>query len=396
MKEREVTTTETESGTRFTLWGAPLSVYSAKVRSYLIKKRIPYRELFPSHPDFQSRILPSLGFFVIPVLETPGGEIVQDTSDIIDYLEARFPEPSFVPQTPVQQTVATLLCAFGSEGLNQPSMHYRWSFLDEHGDYIVTEFGRAASQSRDLAQRKAAAEPSIALMKEHLPRLGIKAETIPAIESAYLALLDALDVLFLYHPYLLGGRPSMADFGFMAGLYAHLSRDPVPSALMKSRAPHVFRWTERMNIANLDDGEFPEAADAYLPNDELPEALEPILRLVFSDWGAELSASMAHYNAWIADQPHLPEGHLVSSTGERAVHPGLGPIQYAFRGVTMTKECWPQMLWHFHKALQAANSLRGDARDQWQALLARTGGEKVMSLKPARTMSRKNNVLVLD
>ena len=56
---------------RYTLWGGPLSVYTAKVRSYLIKKRIPYRELFPSHPDFNSRIIPALGFFVIPVLETP-------------------------------------------------------------------------------------------------------------------------------------------------------------------------------------------------------------------------------------------------------------------------------------------------------------------------------------
>ena len=33
------------------------------------------------------------------------------------------------------------------------------------------------------------------------------------------------------YPYLLGGRPSIADFGFMAPLFAHLGRDPVPAAL---------------------------------------------------------------------------------------------------------------------------------------------------------------------
>ena len=215
---------------RYTLWGGPLSVYTAKVRSYLIKKRIPYRELFPSHPDFNSRIIPALGFFVIPVLETPEGTIVQDSSEIIEHLEARFPDPCFVPSTPLQRAVATLLCAFGSEGLNQPSMHYRWSFLDEHGDYIRTEFGRAASPSRDREERAATAEPSAALMLTHMPHLGICPETIPTIEAAYLDLLDALDEHFLHHPYLLGGRPSMADFGLMAGLYAHLSRDPVPDA----------------------------------------------------------------------------------------------------------------------------------------------------------------------
>ena len=367
MGETRVTITETESGTRFTLWGAPLSVYSAKGRSYLIKKRIPYRELFPSHPDFGSRILPSLGFFVIPVLETPGGEIVQDTSDIIDYLEARFPEPSFVPQTPVQQTVATLLCAFGSEGFNQPSMHYRWSFLHEHGDYIVTEFGRATSPSRGPGATQGHSG-AVHRSHEESAQAGHQGRTIPAIETASV-MLRSLDALFLHHPYLLGGRPSMADFGFMTGLYAHLSRDPVPSALMKSRAPNVFRWTERMNIANLDDGRFPEAGNAYLPNDQLPEALEPILRLVFSDSGAGLSLNGSLQYLGFRPTP-LPASHLVSSTGERAVHPGLGTIHYAFRGVTIAKNvgrrCSGISTRHFRLRTASGVTHGTDGRPCWQ------------------------------
>lgn len=381
--------------TPYTLWGGPLSVYTARVRSYLIKKRIPYRELFPSHPDFGSRIVPALGFFVIPVLETPDGTIVQDTSDIIDYLESRFPEPCFVPSTPVQRTVATLLCAFGSEGLNQPSMHYRWSFLEEHGDYIRAEFGRAASPSRDRQERVATAEPTIELMTAHMPRMGITEETIPAIEQAYLELLAALDEHFLHHPYLLGGRPSMADFGLMAGLYAHLSRDPVPSAIMKLRAPNVYRWTERMNQANVDDGEFPEAGDIYPEDDVLPETLEPVLSLVFRDWGTELVANMACYNSWIADNPGLPAGHLASASDERQVHPSVGALSFEWRGTTMKRECWPQILWHFDKATTCARELRGDALGRWQALLERTGGEEVMALELARPLRRADNVLVL-
>ncbi len=380
---------------RYTLWGGALSVYTAKARSYLIKKRIPYRELYPSHPDFGSRIVLALGFFVIPVLETPDGTIVQDTSDIIEYLEARHPDPCFVPSTPVQRTVAMLLNAFGSEGLNQPSMHYRWSFLAEHGDYIRTEFGRAASPSRDRQERIATAEPTIELMTAHLPRMGIHAETIPAIEAAYQDLLDVLDEHFLYHPYLLGGRPSMADFGLMAGLYAHLSRDPVPAALMKSRAPNVYRWTERMNLANVDDGEFPEAGDVYPADDALPDSLEPLLSLIFRDWGAELTASAAHYNEWVAATPDLPSGHLASASGEREVHPSVGPMSYRLRGVTVNRECWPQMLWHFDRAAACARELRGDALERWKALLERTGGERVMALELARPLLRADNVLVL-
>ena len=385
----------TSADPRYTLWGGPLSVYTAKARSYLIKKRIPYRELFPSHPDFGSRIVPALGFFVIPVLETPDGTIVQDTSEMIDYLEARFPEPCFVPSTPVQRATAALLCAFGSEGLNQPSMHYRWSFLDQQGDYVRLEFGRAASLSRDRAERVATAEPAIELMTSNLVKLGICSETIPAIEAAYLDLLDALDEHFLVHPYLLGGRPSMGDFGFMVGLYAHLSRDPMSSTLMKSRAPNVYRWTERMNLANVDDGEFPDAGDAYLAEDAVPETLEAVLALVFRDWGLELVAATAHYNAWIAANPELPAGALVSESGERALHPSLGEISYRWRGVTMKRSCAPQTLWHFDRAAALARALESDARRRWDALLARTGGDQVMDLSLARPMARRDNVLVL-
>lgn len=385
----------TNSEERYTLWGGQLSVYTAKVRSYMIKKGIPYRELYPSHPDFGSRIMPAIGLFVIPVLEAPDGEIVQDTSDIIDYLEARFPDPCLEPSTPVQRTVASLINAYGSESLLLPSMHYRWSFLEQHGDYIRTEFGRAISSSKDLKERMATAESSMELMTSHLPSLGIYEETIPAIEAAYLELLDVLNEHFLHHPYLLGGRPSMADFGMMAGLYAHLSRDPVPCALMKSRAPNVFRWTERMNVANIDDGEFPDAGDAYLPDDELPETLEPLLSLIFKDWGTELTVFAAHYAAWVAAHPDLPAGHLVSESGERAVHPGLGPVSFEWRGVTMKRACAPQALWHFDRAAACAREMPGDALERWQALLQRTGGEQVMALELARPMRRDNNVLVL-
>ena len=235
----------------------------------------------------------------------------------------------------------------------------------------------------------------MSLMQDHLPGMGIYPETIPAIEAAYLDLLDALDEHFLHHPYLLGGRPSMADFGLITGLYAHLSRDPFPCDLMKHRAPNVYRWTERMNLANVDDGEFPEAGDAYLEGDALPETLEPVLALIFRDWAPELTAATAHYNAWVAANPEHSVGQLVSVSGERAVHPSLGDISYQLRDVTVTRTCAPQTLWHFHRAATAARSLEGEALQRWQALLARTGGEALMRLELSRPMQRADNVLVL-
>ena len=46
------------AGDRFILWGANWSLYTAKVRPYLIKKGIEYVELNPSHPHFIENVCP--------------------------------------------------------------------------------------------------------------------------------------------------------------------------------------------------------------------------------------------------------------------------------------------------------------------------------------------------
>ena len=48
------------------------------------------------------------------------------------------------------------------------------------------------------------------------------------------------------HEYLLGDRPCLADFAMMGPLYAHLYRDPVPGKLVRTRAPLVGMWIEKV------------------------------------------------------------------------------------------------------------------------------------------------------
>jgi len=379
----------------YVLWGAPLSLYTGKARSYLIKKGVPYRECFPHDPVFQTRILPQIGFFVVPVLETPDGTIIQDTSDLIEHLEARIPEPALFPSTPVQRAVAMLIDAFGSEALLRPAMHYRWSYVAEQESFLRAEFGRAGSASRDRRDRDAAAAPFMQAMQAHLPGLGVTPEAIPAIERSYEALLDILDAHFLQHPYILGGRPSIADFGLMAPLFAHLARDPHPATLMKARAPNVFRWTERMNLPGFFDGEFAAVEPGYPSGDAIPETLEPLLAFIFSDWGPELRAIADRYNGWLAQNPSLEPGAIVSATGERALHPNVGAIRFDLRGTPVTCAGWLHALWHFSKAADFARTLTGNARTQLDALVRRTGGERVMGMTLGRPLRREAFVLVV-
>lgn len=126
----------------YTLWGVACSLYTGPVRSYLIKKELGYRECNPSAPEFAARIVPTVKSVVVPVLETPEGEILQDSVEIIQRLETRVAEPALNPPTPVQRVVARLLEAFGAEYMLRLAMHYRWSYRAEQEDFLCAEFGR--------------------------------------------------------------------------------------------------------------------------------------------------------------------------------------------------------------------------------------------------------------
>ena len=388
-------TTDHAPSASYTLWGSPHSLYTGKIRSYLIKKGVPYRELTPIDPRFRAVVVPTVRHMVLPVLETAEGRMLQDTTEMIEFVEARHAEPAMIPPTPVQRVLAWLIGAFGSEGLLPVAMHYRWSYRAEQEEFLRTEFGRPLYGGPDRAARRAAGAQLMGYFNSFLPNLGIHPETIPAVEAAYGELLEALDAHFQQHPYVLGGRPSIADFGLMAPLYAHLARGPVPATLMKNVAPNVYRWTERMNLAAIADGEFPATPEEFPAHDAVPESLEPVLRLVFQDWGPELAANAAFYNDWIARNPGLPAGHMVSAGGERKVHPSLGAIEYEWRGCRVRRASAPQTLWHFERAASLARRLEGDARERFEALLGRTGGGEAFATRLARPMKREDYVLVL-
>lgn len=376
-----------------TLWGSPHSFYAGKVRSYLIKKSLPFREQTLADPRFKDHVVPTVRHMVVPVVELPDGSLLQDSTDIIETLEARHPANPMLPTTPVQRCVALLLDAFGTEGLLAPGMHYRWSYRVEQESFLQAEFGRALHYGTSRDERNAAGRAIMDYFSNFLPGLGVTPETIPAIEASYEALLEVLDAHFQCYPYLLGCRPTVADFGFMAPLYAHLSRDPVPSNLMKMKAPNVYRWTERMNLANGNDGEFPECTGEWLGDDAIPATLEPVLAYIFADWGPQWLADAALFNDWSAGHA---TGALVEVRNERKVHQTLGMVTAPMHGTAMTRASSPNGLFLLDKALRAQAALAGDASAQWQALLARTGGESVMALSLPRHMKRQDYSLVLQ
>ena len=297
-----------------TLYGVKISMFTGKTRSYLIKQGIPFNEVAPVSEHFQSVVMPKIGRRIIPVIEFEDGQILQDTSDMIDYFEAKDtqPIPAF-PDDPLEQILARILELFGDEGLIRPAMHYRWNFNETTGTFITHGFG--GWQGPDAPdEAKALIKTTMSKFSGYLPPLGITPDTIPEIERAYGEILDVLEAHFSRTPYLMGAKPTLGDYAMMCSLYAHLGRDPVPAGIMKNRSPSVFRWTERMNAPHDDISDMPY----YSPSDDLPDTLIPLFKYIAHYFLPELGMNVATLNNMDAGE-----------TGSRAsIHPQMSVLGF--------------------------------------------------------------------
>ena len=368
-----------------TLYAAPMSLWSGKARAYLRKHKIPFTEIMPGHPSYKEKIFPKTKRGIVPVVELSDGAVIQDTVDIIDHFEhsnqAQF---SVYPDQPKQRLVALMLDMFGSEGLLKVAMHYRWNFLRENQAFIRLEFGDHIVPGATPDVIQSMAHKVMAPMQAYLPLLGLNEKTIPAVEEQYLELLVLLNAHFEQYPYLLGGLPSVADYGLFAPLYAHLSRDPYPGMIMKSKAQRVYRWIERMNAPDADMPEYGDYPQQYFIDDEIPETLQVILRLVAKDFLPELKQAVTEINQWLADNPDV-EGQCVT---EKPRIKALKQMDYPFRGVTVTGMVIPYQLYMLQRITDFFATCSGDDKTLVESFFSSQGLQELLTLQASRRVER--------
>src|SRR5690554_6746601 len=110
----------------YRLYGVPHSLYTGIARCFLRTQGIEYTELPPGHPDFSGRIQPAIRRSIIPVLETPDGQIIQDNLDIIDFFEQQGVRYSAYPETSLQRVLAVIIQFYGTQTMLRHAMHFRW------------------------------------------------------------------------------------------------------------------------------------------------------------------------------------------------------------------------------------------------------------------------------
>jgi len=361
----------------YILYALPHSLYSGKARSYLRYKSIPYREVVSTFRVFYKTIIPRTGVKFIPVLHSPDDVVVQDTTDIIDFLEARFPANSVYPQTPRQKLVSLLIELYGDEWLLIPAMHYRWSFWHDkaHINDVLEHFGMLLSPRAPRLLRRHAGKRFCQPFSSSLPLLGVHPHNVAALESWYEGFIRDMSVHFARYPYLLGGRASIGDFGLMGPLYAHLGRDFHPKALMQKQAPHLYEWVQRMNRAP-QPGEF-------LPGDEVPETLLPVLRHLFAEHFPLLLDTVRRLETWLEEHPerkHIPRV--------------IGDHEFVMGGVKAQRKIFPYSQWMLQRPLDYYQSLQGADKADVDALLREVGGFEAMQTQIRRRVRRDNNRLV--
>ena len=336
-----------------------LSYFSGKTRAYLRYKDIDFVERPIDLLTLMWRIPRHVGARVMPVVVTPHGEWLQDTTHICETLETRFPRAPVLPATPVQRIAALLLEAWADEWWVPVAMHYRWVYPENYA-LFEHDAGNALLPGLPAVLRRRMAAHVAGLLRGYLPRVGVVPDQYAALERWTTTMLDYLEHHFTAQPFLFGTRPSVADFALLGPMYAHLSRDPWPARELIAPRPRLRAWVERMNAPQPQSGDF-------LDGDVVPATLRPLLDSVFDEFYPML-AGIRDVVAETLSTAHRPVSRLPRS---------LGPITFPMGAGRYRRDAMPYTLWMMQRVQDHYTSLSTADRAQVDRALCGEGGSRV-------------------
>ena len=252
--------------------GSPGSPYTRKMLALLRYRRIPYRYLQADTdealPEPKVRLIP-IFYFV-----NDAGELTAevDSTPIIRRLEDEYPGRSVIPDNPVLAFINYLLEDYGDEWLTKAMFHYRWYYADdiEMAGSILPHYADVTAPDDQLANMKHI------FSERQISRLyvvGSNDTTAGVIEDSYQRCLKLLNAHLKDQPFLLGQRPTSADFAWFGQLTQLVQFDPTPAKIAAETFPRIHAWVSKMEDQS---GLEPQSSD-YLAADSLPSTLTNIL-----------------------------------------------------------------------------------------------------------------------
>lgn len=371
----------------YTLYGMTGSLYTAKVRAYLNYHQIDYVEVGASDPRFTEQVVPKVGRWIVPILQTPSGEYLQDGTCILDYLQANEPaKNSIYTDQPVLGAVAHVLEMFGGEGLLRPAMHYRWNFDETNLNFLKATFRDVAGFTLDAAKAESAFLFASGRMRKATISFGVTPRSQALVEQSFMQLLDILERHLACSPYLLGGKPTIADYGFMGPFYAHLARDPYPLHLINTKAPHVIKWVERMNSpVDYYDPIKSLASSELFADDQLPATLIELLSFVSDEFVGEMASHNDFAETWLATHNPVTNTNGLKAEASRV----LGQVSSEWRGISITTGVLMYRFYVQQRITDFVDALNEQDKQVVMSSLADTGLAPLLTRKLSRRVKRQ-------
>jgi glutathione S-transferase len=360
----------------YTLYGWHLSYFTGKALCYLRYKQVDHVIKAVNLFTLTRTIKKKTGAAVMPVLKTPSGEWIQDTSEIIDYIESLHHMNPVTPNTPVQEFASMLLEAWGDEWWVPIAMHTRWNY-PENFALFEQDAGKALLPwAPRFLQNKAAQRPA-KMLRGMLPFVGIVPEQYNTMNGWTVHMLDALNRHFEQFPFLLGERPSLGDFGLVGTMYGHLGRDPWPKRELIEPRIHLNAWLERMKNPAV------HADKLLLGNDEIPASLNPIFKSVFEEF-IPMVAQVGELATQYAQQNGL----------NQRLPRRIGEVMTTMGGKPFKRGALPYMIWMMQRALDCYAHMADSDKHDVRTWLKQHNAEHILRLNLPRVERRALTVAV--
>ena len=233
----------TDPSQAYRVYGMTQSYFTRKMTGYLDYKRIPWllRRFGGVNPALHSAGWPG----GIPAIQTPQGEYMWDSTAVIHHLEGLFPEPSVLPSDPVVRFLSYVLEDVADEWLYRPAVGSRWYFEEnaqlggwELARDLTVEVPLTCDQGRTMAG---------AHVRSSCGPLGVTEENIQSwVDEVLKPWIRVLGRHLRSEAYVLGDRPSLADFAIFGGDAAHFTNDPLCRRWTEAEGPELVRHTHRL------------------------------------------------------------------------------------------------------------------------------------------------------
>jgi glutathione S-transferase len=254
--------------------GAPGSPYTRKMLAYMRYRHISYE--FMLGDQSTNLGLPKPKVELLPTFYLPNdeGEIeaIVDSTPLIRRFEQAFSGREAVPSNPMLGFINYLIEDYADEWLTKSMFHYRWYF-----DADIKKAGSILPLWRGLQMDSEQHQKLSAFVAERqISRLyvvGSNDVTAPVIEASYRRFLEIMDELIASQAFVLGSRPSSADFGIYAQLTQLAKFDPTPMTICLKDAPRVYAWTD---VVDDLSGQVCEE-DGWMSVNDVRDVLGPLL-----------------------------------------------------------------------------------------------------------------------